>query len=84
MKIYVVFTIARMIQGEWIFVKTERAFEKEEAANDLMHVLKAQYTKDGKAVPITIQAEQGEVSCFCEIGAAEVELELEKKKENNE
>jgi hypothetical protein len=75
MNIYIVFTVARQVEGEYVFVKTERAFATQEKANELMHVLKAQYSKDGKAVPITLSTEHGEVVCLCEIGAAEVELE---------
>ncbi|RDJ35247.1 MAG: hypothetical protein DWQ19_10560 [Crenarchaeota archaeon] len=75
MTIFVVFTVARMIDGEYVFVKSERAFKTKEKADELLHVLKAQYVKDGKAVPINMQTEHGEVSCLCEIGAAEVELE---------
>ncbi len=85
MKIYVVFSVARMIDGEYVFVKVEQAFEDQEKANELMHVLKAQYVKDGKFAPITLKTEHGEVACHCEIGATEVELELEEKekKEKN-
>lgn len=75
MKIYIVFTIARQIEGEYVFVKTERAFHTQEQANDLLHVLKAQYAKDGKAIPVNIATEHGDVVCFCETGAAEVELD---------
>ncbi len=48
--------------------------------DELLHVLKAQYTKDDKAVPITLTTEHGEISCHCEIGVFEVELETNKEK----
>ena len=84
MKVYVVFTVARQIEGEYVFVKADRAFPTQQAAEELMHVLKAQYTKDGKAIPVAMNTEHGEVVCFCEIGAAEVELEKENDGNNNE
>jgi len=68
-------SVARQIHGEWVFVQTQRAFETEEKANDFLYVLKAQYTKDGNAVPVTLKTEHGEVSCHCELGVFEVELE---------
>jgi len=74
-KIFVVYSLARMIHGEWVFVKSERAFENEAAAKDFAYVLKAQYSKDGNAIPINLQTEHGEVACFMEVGVAETDLE---------
>jgi uncharacterized membrane protein len=73
--IFCVLTVARQIHGEYILIKTERAFTTQEKANELLYVLKAQYTKDGKAVPITVTTEHGEIACHCEIGVFEVDLE---------
>ena len=73
-------TVARQIHGEYVFIRSNKAFHTEVEANDLLYVLKAQYAKDGKAVPITLTTEHGEVPCHCEIGVFEVDLE--EKKEN--
>lgn len=76
MNIHCVLTVARMIDGEYIFIKTERAFKESSKANDLMQVLKSQYTsKEGKTIPVVLMTPHGEVSCHCEIGVFEVNLE---------
>jgi hypothetical protein len=75
MKIYVVMSVARQVHGEWIFIQSKGAFRTQEKANDLLYVLKAQYTKDGKAVSVTLTTEHGDIPCYCEIGVFEVDLE---------
>ena len=74
--IFLVLTVARQIDGEYIFIKTERGFKTQEKADELMQTLKSQYTtSDGKAAPVTLMTPHGEVPCHCEIGVFEVKIE---------
>jgi len=75
-KIWAVITVARQIEGEYIFIKTEKAFEQASKAQALMDKLKKQYTApDGKQKPVEIETEQGGALCRCTVGAFNLEVE---------
>ena len=75
MTIFAVITVARQIQGEYVFVKTEKAFKTAGKADALLKQLKKQYqTPEGKVKPIKIATPQGDAECFCEVGAFELEV----------
>ncbi|MHA1948730.1 MAG: hypothetical protein ACW99G_03190 [Candidatus Thorarchaeota archaeon] len=75
-KIFAVITVARQIEGEYVFIKTEKAFTSASSADTLLKNLKAQYvTQDGKSKPQTITTSQGVADCHCEVGAFELEIE---------
>jgi glyoxylate utilization-related uncharacterized protein len=79
-KLYAVITVARQIDGEYVFIKTEKAFESAQKADNLLKTLKNNYvTSEGKWKPQLISTAQGEATCQCEVGVFELELE-----ENNE
>lgn len=73
--LFLVLTVARQIDGEYIFIKTEKAYREASMANDLMQRLKLNYTKDGKAIAVNLMTPHGEVPCHCEIGVFEVKIE---------
>ena len=74
--IYAVITVARQIDGEYVFIKTEKAFESAEKADKLLKFLKSNYvTGDGKWKPQLISTPNGEASCQCEVGVFELEVE---------
>lgn len=74
--VFVVLTVARMIDGEYIAVKPEKAFTKASQADALLKQLKERYTTpEGKIRPVKISTPQGDLECFCEIGAFDLELE---------
>lgn len=69
-------TIARQVDGEYVFVRSEKAFRSAGKADKLIQKLKDEFTdKDGKSKPIKLITEQGEAVCVCEVGAFEVEVQ---------
>lgn len=76
MKLYAVITVARQIDGEYVFIKTEKAFKSAEKADGLLKYLKKQHTtEDGKWKPQLISTQSGEATCQCEVGIFEIEVE---------
>lgn len=76
MKLYAVITVARQIEGEYVFIKTEKAFKSAEKADALLKTLKNQYVdKEGKWKPQLITTNNGEATCQCEVGIFELDLE---------
>ena len=74
--VFAVITVARQIEGEYVFIKTEKAFRQASKADELLKKLKAQYsTPEGKIIPQKVQTPTGEAECFCEVGAFELELD---------
>lgn len=75
MKVYAVITVARQVEGEYVFIKTEKAFKSAQEADGLLKTLKSQYvTDDGKWKPQMISTVQGDAMCQCEVGVFELEL----------
>lgn len=75
-KLFAVITVARQVDGEYVFIKTEKAFTKAAEADKLLQNLKKQYTSpDGRSVPQTISTPQGAATCICEVGAFELDVE---------
>jgi len=78
MKLHAVLTVGRQVEGEYIFIKTEKAFESLQKADSLVQKLKGQYvTIDGTWKPQQITTSQGDVVCMCEVGVFEIEVEME-------
>jgi glyoxylate utilization-related uncharacterized protein len=76
MKLYAVITVARQIDGEYVFIKTEKAFSSAEKADKLLKSLKKQYvTEEGKWKPQLVATQNGEATCQCEVGIFELEVE---------
>lgn len=74
-KLYVVITVARQIDGEYVFIKTEKAFKSAQKADELLKGLKAQYvTEDGKWKPQVVSTGQGDAACQCEVGVFEIDV----------
>lgn len=77
-KIYAVITVARQVEGEYVFIKTEKAFKSAQKADGLLKSLKNQYvTEDGKWKPQTVSTSQGDAICQCEVGVFEIEVDLQ-------
>lgn len=77
-KVYVVITVARQIDGEYVFIKTEKGFKSAVKADDLLKRLKSQYvTEDGKWRPQVVSTGQGDATCQCEVGVFEIEIDME-------
>ncbi len=75
-KFYAVITVARQVEGEYVFIKTEKAFKSAQKADSLLRSLKAQFvTPDGKWKPQLLSTSQGDVTCQCEVGVFEIEVD---------
>jgi glyoxylate utilization-related uncharacterized protein len=75
-KLYAVITVARQVEGEYVFIKTERAFKSAQKADVHLKTLRAQFvTEDGKWKPQVLTTSQGDVTCQCEVGVFEIEVE---------
>lgn len=75
-KVFAVITVARQIEGEYVFIKTEKAYSTAQKADAYMKELKSQYTTpDGKTKPQSITTQFGEAICMCEVGAFEMVIE---------
>lgn len=77
-KFYALITVGRQVDGEYVFIKTEKAFKSAQKADAMLKILKAQYvTEDGKWKPQVISTSQGDATCQCEVGVFEIEVDLE-------
>lgn len=76
-KVFAVITVARQVEGEYVFIKTERAFKSAQKADALLKALKSQYTTpEGKWKPQQVSTPQGDAVCMCEVGVFEIEVDL--------
>lgn len=74
--LYAVITVARQIDGEYVFIKTEKAFRTVEKADNYLKKIKNNFvTEDGKWKPQLISTSNGEANCQCEVGVFEIEVE---------
>ena len=74
-KVFAVIVVARQVDGEYVFIRTEKAFKQASKADNLLQKLKASFLEDGKPKQIKLTTPQGEAICFCEVGAFELEVE---------
>lgn len=76
MKIFLVITIARQLNGEYVFVRVENAYTSASKVDTKIAELKKQYVdNNGHPKIITLNTPNGSVQCYCEVGPFEVELE---------
>lgn len=75
-KIYAAITVCRQVDGEYIFIKTEKGFKSAQNADSFVKMLKNQFvTEDGKWKPQVVSTGQGDATCQCEAGIFELEIE---------
>jgi hypothetical protein len=67
MKIFVVFKVARQLQGEYVMVQTIGAFK---SATDAQKAA----DREPSGVQELVPSPEGNVECFCEVGIHEVEV----------
>lgn len=76
MKIYAVITVARQIDGEYVFIKTEKGFLSAEKADKYLQKIKSELvTNEGKWKPQLISTPNGQAMCQSEVGVFELEIE---------
>jgi hypothetical protein len=68
MKIFLVVSVARQIDGEYVVVKAEKAFKESTKASEFANGLAKRYAE-------TINTPSGPLQCVCERGVQEVDLE---------
>lgn len=75
-KIYAVISVCRQVEGEYVFIKTDKAFTSAQKADSLIKTMKSQFvTADGKWKPQVVSTSQGDATCQCEAGVFEIELD---------
>lgn len=74
-KFFAVFLVARQINGEYVLIRSEKAFRTPEKANEYLQQLKSQYVNGDKTLPVKIMTPNGEVECYCEIGVFDILVE---------
>jgi hypothetical protein len=75
MKVFAVITVARQIGGEYIAIRTEKAFVQAGKADEYLRELKKTFvTPEGKPKATRLSTPQGELDCICEAGAFEIEI----------
>tara|TARA_Y100000034_G_scaffold128111_1_gene182184 strand:- start:1557 stop:1760 length:204 start_codon:yes stop_codon:yes gene_type:complete len=67
MRAFVVFKVARQVQGEFVMVRTLAAFSEQTKADEFANG----QTKGIEMLPTP----DGEIECLCEVGVHEVEIE---------
>lgn len=76
MKVFLVITVARQVNGEMVLVKTEKGFTKASQADALSKKIAAENrTKEGKLNLVQIDTPQGSIPCYRETGVFEIEIE---------
>lgn len=73
---YVVISVARQIQGEYVFVVTEYLTNNLSKAQQKLNDLKMKYVDlNGQPKPQEITTPQGSAQCMCEAGIHIIELQ---------
>lgn len=73
--IYAVITTARQVEGEMVFIKTEKAFKQAGKADALVKKLNADFRVGDKYKPMKFSTEYGDVECYCVAGGFDIEVE---------
>ena len=68
MKINIITSVARQIDGEYVFLKIEGAYVDSAKADFAIQDLKKSMTKDGKVVPVVLNVNNEKIECLMEIG----------------
>jgi len=79
MKVFAVITVARQVNGEYVFVKTDKAYKQAKNADKRLKELKEEYSEYGRVKPIKISTPQGDATCLCEAGVFEIEIDDDKE-----
>ena len=68
MKIFAVISVARQVDGEWVCVKTEKAFKSSSSAEKYANNLARNYAEK-------ITTASGVMNCICERGVFEIDVD---------
>lgn len=79
-KVFAVFSVARQINGDVIFIRPEKAFKKASKADKYYSELHSQLSEeDGSYKPVTINSESGPISCMIELSKFVIEVEADEE-----
>ena len=67
-KLWCVISVARQVNGEWVVVKTEKAFKKASLAEKYANGLSKSYAEK-------ITTPSGVMECICERGVFEIDVD---------
>ncbi|RTK97715.1 MAG: hypothetical protein EKK64_00435 [Neisseriaceae bacterium] len=70
MKLFSIISVARQVDGEFVVIKVEKTFKTASKADEYVKQLSARYTEN-------IDTPSGPVSCVCERGIFEIEVDDE-------
>ncbi len=74
-KIYIVITVARQVEGDFIVLRTEKGFKQASDADALVAKLTNDYkTADDKLKLFNISSGGQSIECYCSVGKFEVEV----------
>lgn len=76
MKAFLVISVGRQIGGDFVLIRTEKAFSSSKKAEDFCLQKKQEFvTKDGKPKSFLLSTGNTNVECMCEAGMFEIEIE---------
>lgn len=76
MKAFLVISVARQLLGDYIFVRSNKAFIKASAAENYMNELKKDLIgPDGQPKKIRLNTPNGDIECIAEVAIHEIEIE---------
>jgi hypothetical protein len=70
MKLFSIISVARQVDGEFVIIKVEKTFRTASKADEYVKNLSVKYTEN-------IDTPSGPISCVCERGVFETEVEDE-------
>ena len=68
MKVFIIATLAREIDGEYCFLKIDKGFTSANAAESFYNSTKLQFTE-------LIPTQNGDINCLCQRGIFEVDIQ---------
>ena len=76
MKVFAVISIGRQVFGDFVLIRTDKAFFTANKAEEYLQQKKKEYVAtDGKAKAILMKTDNGDVECICQVGVFEIEVE---------
>ena len=74
-EIFVVMTLARQLEGDFVFLQSNKAFKTASKADALVKKLTQDYQTNGKYKPKKLTTDSGNATCYLTAGAFTMEIE---------
>lgn len=76
MKIHAIVTVGRQVEGEFVCIRTEKAFKQASQAEEYFNKIKGDFqSPEGKLKVVRISSGGNNIDCYCEVGIFEIEVE---------